>query len=100
MSEQKRPTTEWVEVCDLCGEPVDTYGNRDRYSMYVGQGGTKPTPGKKQWFHFYRWRHGDRASGAPDGDYRTWSWDFHGECLADALMPIVTVEARKVAGGD
>lgn len=98
MSSQPRPTVERVEVCDLCGEPVDNYGHRDKYGMYVGQPSAPAKEPKRMLYRFFRYRNGDRASGAPQGDYRTWSWDFHGECLVKALMPLVTDEARETAG--
>ena len=98
MSSQPRPTVERIDVCDLCGEPVDTYGHRDWYGMYIGQPSAQVQEPEKTRFHFFRYRGGDRASGAPDNDRRTWSWDFHGECLVKALMPLVTDEARETAG--
>lgn len=101
MSEQTRPTTTSVQVCDLCGEPVDTYGHRDWSALNIGHAplstGAQKQPEKKALV-FWRKRSGDRASGAPKGDYREWRWDFHGECLVKALMPLVTDEARSTAG--
>lgn len=100
MSTQPVAKTEYVPVCDLCGKPVDTYGHRDWSTLNIGHGGiTNPSPDpKKRAIKFFRKRHGDRASAAPKGDYRSWEWDFHGECLVDALMPLVTDEARRDAG--
>lgn len=98
MSSQPRPTTERVEVCDLCGEPVDTYGHRDWSAMNIGHRKVEAQPPERSWFKFLRLRSGERASGAPEGDYRSWTWDFHGECLVKALMPLVTEEARRSAG--
>ncbi|PRB14480.1 hypothetical protein [Microbacterium sp. MYb62] len=101
MSEQMRPTTQSVQVCDLCGKPVDTYGHRDWSALNIGHAplsASGPREPKKKAFVFWRKRGGDRASGAPQGDYREWRWDFHGECLVKALMPLVTDEARTTAG--
>ncbi|MBS0024121.1 hypothetical protein [Microbacterium paraoxydans] len=100
MSEQMRPSTARVQVCDLCGEPVDTYGHRDWSALNIGHApiGSGQKDAVKKAFVFWRKRHGDRASGAPERDYREWRWDFHGECLVKALMPLVTDEARSDAG--
>mgnify|MGYP001028431533 CR=1 FL=1 len=96
MSSQPRQVTEHVDVCDLCGKPVDTYGHRDWSALNFGHGGAKPTTPEKTVFKFFRWARGRRESGAPEGDYRDWKWDFHGECLVKALMPLVADEARRV----
>lgn len=97
MSNQERPTTEGVDVCDLCGKPVDTYGHRDWSAMNIGHRKVEAQQPERSWFKFLRKGSGDRESGAPKGDYRSWTWDFHGECLVDALMPLVTDEARSEA---
>lgn len=101
MSEQTRPSTTRIQVCDLCGEPVDTYGHRDWSALNIGHapiGATGEKRPEKRALVFWRERHGDRASGARERDYREWRWDFHGECLVKALMPLVTDEARHAAG--
>lgn len=97
MSQQKRPSTKYYDVCDLCGKPVDTYGHVDWSVMNIGHRKAEPQPAERSWFKFLRKGYGDRESGAPTGDRRSWTWDFHGECLVRALMPLVTDEARRTA---
>src|SRR5699024_3659267 len=97
-SEQFRPAKKLVRVCDLCGERVDTYSHRDWTVLnagYYGAGDSKPVA--KSLFTFFRKRHTEHGSGAPYGDNRKWQWDFHGECLVNALTPLVVagVPGRK-----
>jgi len=94
MSDQRRATTEWVKACDLCGGSLDTYSHRDWSALNVGHPRSEPGPADKQLFRFFRKGWMVRGSGAPEGDYRNWSWDFHGECLVAALLPLVTKEAK------
>jgi hypothetical protein len=99
MSNQRRATTQFVRVCDLCGKAVDTYGHRDWSAMNVGHPKAPTNVPEKSLFRFFR-KGAGRESGAPEGDYRSWEWDFHGECLVAALIPLVTDEARKEAVRD
>ena len=74
MSEQKRPATRVVQVRDLCGEPVDTYGHRDWSALNIGHapiGAGQKELGKKV-FVFWRKRHGDRASGVGTSTASAW----------------------------
>ena len=73
---------------------MDTYGHRDWSVMNVGHPKSERAPMDRQWFKFLRKPNGDRQSGAPEKDYRSWTWDFHGECLVAALMPLVIQEAK------
>jgi hypothetical protein len=96
MSTRHLPTPTPTVVCDLCNKPVDEYSGRDRAVLNWGTG-TMPGHTPPKAFRFFRHRHGERTSGAPAGDYREWTWDFHGECLVDALDPLIN---RRSAGAN
>ena len=89
MGSKMIPTPALTTVCDLCDKPIDTYSNRDRACLNWGTtplaDNARPKP---RHFLFFRRGAGGR-SGAPAGDYRSWEWDFHGECLVAALEPLV-----------
>lgn len=91
MSHEMIPTPTLTLVCDLCGKPIDDYANKDRTTLNWGQGSSVVSP-KPRRFTFFRSGHGDRTSGAPKGDYRSWQWDFHGECLVGVLEPLINRE--------
>ena len=88
MSTKMIPTPQATVVCDLCGKPIDTYASTDRCALNWG---TTPlaeyADPRPKHFLFRRLRHGTRGSGAPKGDYRSWQWDFHGECLVALVEP-------------
>jgi hypothetical protein len=90
MSYKTIPTTATVIVCDLCGEPIDTYANKDRAALNWG---TTPmanlAPPEPKHFLFFRRR--PRVPSTPEEMSRKqFQWDFHGECLVDTLEPIIT----------
>lgn len=82
MSTKMIQTPTATVVCDLCGKQIDTYSHRDHAALNWG---TTPlarmAEPKPKRFLFFRRGHGVRQSGAPEGDFRSWQWDFHGECL-------------------
>lgn len=87
MSTEMRPKPAATVVCDLCGEPMDTYGNKDRYRLHWGSGSapTNASP-RKAWFSFFResgWNEEKRRAEP------SISWDFHGDCLIDTLTPLL-----------
>lgn len=88
MSTKMIPAPTATVVCDLCGKPIDTYSHTDRAALNWG---TTPLASmasrRPKHFLFFRRRHGARESGAPQGDYREWQWDFHGECLVALVEP-------------
>ena len=93
MSSQPIQKTEYVPVCDLCGKPVDTYSGKDRAALNWGTTPMQTTQRPKHLL-FFRHGKGERTSGAPAGDYRSWQWDFHGECLVETLIPLVIPAAQ------
>ena len=93
MSAKSIPVPTFVDVCDLCGKPIDTYSGIDRCALNWGTTPLAKTT-KPGHFLFLRRRHGERTSGAPKGDYRSWQWDFHGECLVAALEPLVVTDPK------
>jgi hypothetical protein len=92
---KNQPVVTPVTVCDLCGKNIGTYGHRDWSALNVGYHRSgQEHPLHKRAFRFFRKRHGERGSGAPKGDYRSWEWDFHGECLVAALEPLIKGENK------
>lgn len=93
MTTQMIPKATATVVCDLCEEPIDTYSNTDRAALNWG---TTPmaalASSRPRHFLFFR-RSSGRGSAAPKGDYRNFTWDFHGECLVTALEPLITTRA-------
>lgn len=82
MSTKMIQTPTATVVCDLCGKQIDTYSHSDHAVLNWGASSSTVTVDPKpKRFLFYRRRHGARQSGAPEGDFRSWRWDFHGECL-------------------
>jgi hypothetical protein len=73
-------------VCDLCGEPIETYSNDDRANLAWGvtpfPATTKPRHWMLRWSNF-------RNPGAPPIPANKIDWDFHGVCLVRALAPLV-----------
>lgn len=84
MSNQERETVERVTVCDLCGERI---GGRDQLSLHATD--PKAAVPNRTAYRLLRTR-----TSVPYGANRQWRWDFHGECLVKALMPLVTDESR------
>jgi len=95
MSNKMVTVREPQRVCDLCGNPVDVYGHRDWSALNVGHPRSGETlPLNKRAFRFFRKPYLNKTSGAPENDYRSWEWDFHGECLVDALTPLIKGENK------
>lgn len=89
MSSQPRQETNYVQVCDLCGEKVDVRNHKDWATMNVGSLADRPDARKHRFILLRRLPFGDRYSGAEKGDYTKFEWDFHVECLVKALRPLV-----------
>lgn len=89
MSTEYLPKPVATTVCDLCGKPMDTYGNKDRYALGWGMGrnaASESGSARRAWFTFFRdggWNKQARKSEP------TISWDFHGDCLIDTLTPLL-----------
>ena len=97
MSKQLREVSEYLRVCDLCGKAVDVRNHRDWSTMNVGHPTSPPTSPMRHMFAFLRMGVTEKHSGAPENDHRSWRWDFHGECLVEALTPLVRDEAAPPA---
>lgn len=97
MSKKEIPTPVEHTVCDLCGEPIGSVRNSGEKVNLQYRRTPLPERGvQPKWFTFafsYRRRYEgtDRYSSYNGTVYV--DWDFHPQCLVDALTPLVKTDA-------
>lgn len=92
MSRKDIPTPVSHVVCDLCDKPMGTADERfgERVNLIYGQVPQPQERVRPKRFTFRGERQGYQKVGLDK--YRTRefiNWDFHPECLIDALYPLI-----------
>lgn len=90
MSKKEIPTPVEHTVCDLCGEPIGTKVDPgERVNLHYRR---TPLPRERvtpKWYTFFF------STGRSEDRYTNRGyvhWDFHPQCLVDALTPLVKTD--------